>query len=244
MPAPLRRRHGALVVLMMLLLPLTVHAGMTMPEFSEIARTRLQVLSFFLILYLLTALVYQWAWNSLRKDFPKLPRIRYTGALAALAVCGLFIYVVLTMISGARELMTPGAWARTGVSYKLREPEKDPKPWLDASRRASLEKVRAFLWRYASEHGGAFPARREQADIPPAEWRSIDPDGLPLVYIAGLKPDIGKDVLVYEPVTFGRMRFVLLSSGEIVSMEEEEVTRLIKEQLDAMDRADSKQAKP
>jgi hypothetical protein len=228
----------------MILLPLTVHAGMTMPAFSDVAESRLQVLSFFLILYLLTALVYQWAWNSLARDFPKLPRIRYTGALAALAVCGLFIYVVLTMISGARELMTPGAWARTGVGYKLREPEKDPKPWLDASRRASLEKVRAFLWRYAAQHGGAFPAWREQPDIAPAEWKSIDPTGLPLVYLPGLKPDVGHDVLVYEPVTFGRMRFVLLSSGEIVSMEEEEVTRRVQKRLDAMDKSEPKEAKP
>jgi len=229
---------------MMLLLPLTGHAGMTMPAFSEIAQSRLQVLSFFLILYLLTALVYRWAWNSLARDFPKLPRIPFTGALAALAVCGLFIYVVLTMISGARELMTPGAWARTGVGYKLREPEKDPKPWLDASRRASLEKVRAFLWRYAAQHSGAFPEWREQPDIPPGEWKSIDPDGLPLVYLPGLKPDIGKDVLVYEPGTFGRTRFVLLTSGEIVSMEEEEVTRRVQKQINAMDAAASKQAKP
>ena len=29
--------------------------------------------------------------------------------------------IVLTMISGARELMTPGAWERNGVTYRLSE---------------------------------------------------------------------------------------------------------------------------
>jgi hypothetical protein len=202
------------------------------------------VLSFFLILYLLTALIYQWAWNSLVKDFSKLPRIGYRGALGALAVCALFIYVVLTMISGARELMTPGAWARTGVGYRLREPEKDPKPWLDAARRASLEKVRAFLWRYATAHGGAFPKWREQPDISPGEWRSIDPEGIPLVYLPGLKPDLGREVLVYEPITFGRSRFVLLSNGEIIALEEDELTRRVQKQLDTMDAAIPKSAQP
>jgi hypothetical protein len=222
---------------MTLFLPLTVNAGMTMPVFSEVAQARLQVLSFFLFLYLLTALVYQWAWNSLAKDFSKLPRIRYRGALAALAVCGLFIYVVLTMISGARELMTPGAWARSGVAYKLREPEKDPKPWLDTARRASMERVRAFLWRYAAGHGGAFPTSREQPDISPGEWASIDPSGLPMVYLPGLKPDAGKEVLVYEPGTFGQTRYVLLSSGEIEQMNEGELTRRVRERIDKVEAA-------
>jgi len=102
------RRAGA-AGLLLVLVPATACAGMTMPVFTEIARARFQVLSFFLILYLALAFIYQCLWNSLSKDFPKLPRIRYRGALGTLAVCGLFIYVVLTMISGARELMTPGA---------------------------------------------------------------------------------------------------------------------------------------
>ena len=119
------RRTGA-AGLLLVLVPATACAGMTMPVFTEIARARFQVLSFFLILYLALAFIYQCLWNSLSSDFPKLPRIRYRGALGTLAVCGLFIYVVLTMISGARELMTPGAWARSGIFYTIREPEKDP----------------------------------------------------------------------------------------------------------------------
>jgi hypothetical protein len=184
------RRAGVSALAALLLTPLSARAGMTMPVFTEIAQARLQVLSFFLILYLALAFIYQLIWNSLAKDFPKLPRIRYRGALGALAVCGLFIYVVLTMISGARELMTPGAWARSGMHYSIREPERDPKPWIETARRTSLETLRALLWDYSRQHGGAFPTSRESGEIPAWAWNSIDPNGMPLVYMPGLRPDV------------------------------------------------------
>ncbi len=34
---------------------------------------------------------------------------------------GLLFTVVLAMISGARELMTPGAWEKQGATYRLKE---------------------------------------------------------------------------------------------------------------------------
>jgi hypothetical protein len=237
--ASLNRRAGA-SFLLLALMPLTARAGMTIPVFTEIARARFQVISFFLVLYLALAFIYQILWNSLSKDFPKLPRIRYRGALGALAVCGLFIYVILTMISGARELMTPGAWSRSGIFYTIREPEKDPKPWLDTARRLSLESLRGVLWHYSEQHGGAFPISRDHGDIPVGDWNSIDPNGLPLVYVPGLKPDTGKDVLAYEPGTFGATRFVLLSDGEIVQMSEDEVNRRLQQRIDEMDSATQK----
>jgi len=240
MSLPVTRRAGV-SVLLVLLTPFTAHAGMTMPVFTQIAQARLQVLSFFLILYLALAFIYQRIWNSLTKDFPKLPRVRYRDALGILAVCGLFMYVVLTMIAATRELMTPGAWARSGMLYKLREPERDPKPWLDTARRNSLERLRGVLWRYSQQHGGAFPASRDQPDIPAGEWTSIDPNGLPLIYVSGLKPDVGKDVLAYEPGSFGPARFALLSDGEIVQMTEDELTQRIQKRIEDMDTTAQKQ---
>lgn len=218
-------------------MPVSALAGMTMPGFTDIAQARFQVLSFFLILYLALALIYHRIWNGLAKDFPRLPPIRYRGALGVLAVCGLFIYVVLTMISGARELMTPGAWARSGVFYSIRDPEKESKPWLDAARRGSLERLRPALWQYAAQHGGAFPSSREDRDFPARNWESIDPSGLPLAYMPGLKPDSGQNVLAYEPADFGANRFVLLSSGEIVELSAQELTLRLKKQIDSMDAA-------
>lgn len=202
-----------------------------MPTFTDIAQARLEVISFFLLAYLVLAFVYQRLWNSLAREFPKMPKVSYRGALAALVVCGLFTYVVLTMISGARELMTPGAWVRSGVLYKIRDPEKDPKPWLQEGRRMSLERLRAELWRYAEQHSGTFPSTREAAELPGEARRSIDPNGLSLVFVPGAKPDAGTDVVAYEPGSFGARRMVLLSSGEIVEMPIEQLTRLVHEQV-------------
>lgn len=204
---------------------------MAMPRFTEMAHARIEVISFFLVGFLLLALVYRWLWNSLARDFPRLPRLSYRGALGALIVCGLFIYVVLTMISGARELLTPGAWERSGVLYKIREPEQNPKPWLDAARRGSLERLRAALWKYSGQHGGVFPSDSFDTEIPSDAWLSIDPNGLPLVYLPGAKQDVGANVIAYEPAPFGANRFVLLSNGEIIQIAAPELKARINGQI-------------
>ncbi len=85
----------------------------------EVARLRLENLSFFLMGFLLCALGVQKLWNFLQTDWPALPRLTYGKALALLALWGLLFILVLTMISGARELMTPGAWKTEGVTYRL-----------------------------------------------------------------------------------------------------------------------------
>jgi hypothetical protein len=204
------RRTAALCGAISFLAAAPAWAGMAMPRFADMARARIEVISFFVVGFLLLALVYRWLWNSLARDFPKLPHLSYRGALGALIVSGLFIYVVLTMISGARELLTPGAWERSGVMYKIREPEQNPKPWLDTARRASLERLRGALWKYASQHGGSFPPDDTEDEIPGDAWLSIDPNGLALVYLPGAKQDVGVNVIAYEPATFGANRFVLL----------------------------------
>jgi hypothetical protein len=52
----------------------------------------------------------QGIWIALRGDFTVLPRLTYPEALGVIALWGLLFLLVLTMISGDRELMTPGAW--------------------------------------------------------------------------------------------------------------------------------------
>jgi hypothetical protein len=240
----IRYTRKLLVLLAVALAPANALAGMSMPTLTDIAQARLEVISFFGVGYLVLAFIYQKLWNSLARDFQKLPRLTYRGALGALVVCGLFIYVVLTMISGARELMTPGAWERSGVMYHLREPEKDPKPWLDAARGASLEKARTALWKYAEKHGGVFPLRREDSEIPATTWQSIDPGGLELVYVPGQKADSGKNVVVYEPDSFGVQRFVLLADGEIVEWQIEDLKKQINAQIKALDVTGINSGKP
>lgn len=103
-------------------------AGMPGPHLNDIAKVvtlsehaewRLQGISFFLVGVLLSALALRILWNHLAKDFKFLPRMSYPGALGAVVLWGLLFILVLTMISGARELMTPGAWKKQGSTYQL-----------------------------------------------------------------------------------------------------------------------------
>ena len=100
------------------------HAGMPSITLTDIAKARLDTISFFLVALLLCAFLVKLLWNFLQKDFPKLPRMTYRKSLAAVILWGLVFLIVLTMISGARELMTPGAWKKEGVTYRLKEGEK------------------------------------------------------------------------------------------------------------------------
>ncbi len=79
-------------------------------------------MSFFLFLLLLSAAIIQQIWNYLRGSFKRLPRLSYFKAVSLVALWGLLFIIVLAMISGGRELMTPGAWERNGVSYRLVPP--------------------------------------------------------------------------------------------------------------------------
>ncbi len=88
---------------------------------NENAEWRLKGVSFFLMGVLLSALAVQYLWNHLAKDFKFLPVMSYFKALGAVTLWGLLFVLVLTMISGARELMTPGAWKKRGSTYTLTE---------------------------------------------------------------------------------------------------------------------------
>ncbi len=105
---------------LLLLLNSPTYAGMPPGlSFTDIGGMRLNAISFFLVVILLVAWGIKGFWIVLRRDFPKLPRISYKGSLAMVLLLGLLFNIVLLMISGTRELMTPDAWERDGVSYRL-----------------------------------------------------------------------------------------------------------------------------
>lgn len=97
-------------------------------QLNEEPVQRLQSISFFLVVLAASAggILGLWAW--LRKDFPFLPRLTFGKALGVIVLWGLMFVIVLTMISGARELMTPGAWKPNGATYKLRDETEAPSP--------------------------------------------------------------------------------------------------------------------
>jgi hypothetical protein len=115
------------IILLLLAIILTLPAapamaGMPAPyQLTEIARMRIEAISFFLAVLLAMAGVVQVVWNCLRGAFARLPRLNYWRALGLVFLWGLLFSVVLSMISGARELMTPGAWEKQGATYRLKD---------------------------------------------------------------------------------------------------------------------------
>jgi hypothetical protein len=104
---------------------------------SRMTRERLQAISFFAAGLLASAGLVWWVWNSLTKDFPRLPRLSYFKALGLVFLWGLLFLLVLTMISGARELMTPGAWEKKGLLYELKSSSEPSEPVVDSRLRGN-----------------------------------------------------------------------------------------------------------
>jgi hypothetical protein len=199
------------------------HAFAGMPSFNltDAAALRIDTLSFFLLLFLLSSLVVWKVWNALRSDFPRLPRLSYRKALGVVGLWGLLFLLVLTMISGARELMTPGAWKKDGATYTLATGGPS-----EAERRAKLLELSAALAGYAATHDGTFPAANEPS-IPAEKWQTAHPSRMKFVYAPGrTTADAGK-VLAAEPELFGESRLVLFVGGSVASMRADEVAALL-----------------
>ena len=149
-------------------------------------------------------------------------------AFSLLLVCSLFLYVVLTMISGARELMTPGAWVTTGATYQLATPDRDGKQWLDSARRIALEDLRDALWQYAEHHHGNLPPHKEDEAISPKLWLGINPEAGQFAYIAGGKPGKSSEIVVYEPDAYGGQRFALLLDGTVLRLDASDLRKRLR----------------
>ena len=193
-------------------------AGMPSFSLTEVAEARLDAISLFLVGFALSALILRWAWNLLARDFCWMPRLRYSRAFAMLVVSGLFVYVALSLIAGARELMTPGAWVRTGSTHRLSTPERDPNPWLEVARRTALEHLRDQLWEYAAANEGELPPHRMHKAIRESAWSGVHPQGEPYGYVPGGRPGEGSWILVFEPDSYGPVRFVSQEDGDIVKL--------------------------
>jgi hypothetical protein len=201
-------------------------AGMPMTTLSDLARMRLQTISFFLLVFLLCSCVVRLIWNAARDDFSWLPYLSYRRACGLVALWGLLFLLVLTMISGARELMTPGAWKKEGFTYKLNDDEaatKAPANEREDERRAALDRLRTALWTYARHHDGHFPQSDSPPEIPDTAWRIPDPSGMKFIYNRGLSADHGSSPLAFEPGVFGANRLVLLTDGKIIFMNDSEL---------------------
>jgi hypothetical protein len=186
------------------------------------ADARWQTISFFLACLFGFGWVAKALWNSVRRDFGWLPRIGYSPALGIVILWGLLFVIVLTMISGARELMTPGAWVKQGWTYRLAE-SKSPDP--PALRDQNFERLRFALWNYAATHDGQFPAEQDSA-IVNSLWEIPGWAGLRYLYVEGQSADHTGKLLAFEPELDGPRR-VLLTNGMLGTMSTQEIDQLL-----------------
>lgn len=215
-----------IVALSIACLPAEAQAGMPSITLTDLARMRVQTISFFLMGLLFSSWIVQRLWNYLRRDFSSLPRLSYAKALSAVILWGFLFVLVLTMISGARELMTPGAWEKQGLTYRLSSPQPELTPqqteW-EQQRRESLEQLRIALWEYARTRNGHFPTGVSDAGFAEDLWLSPAPSRPRYLYVGGSITERDGSPLVYEPSAFGDRRLVLLTDGTTREMDVETI---------------------
>jgi hypothetical protein len=211
--------------------PATALAGMPRVALTltDIAKMRLQSISFFLVGFLLAAFFIKILWNYLRKDWTFLPRLNYPRALVVVGLWGLLFVLVLTMISGARELLTPGAWEKEGSTYRLAKQPAAVNDGLD-QRRRQLEQLRDALLDYARAHDGQFPPSVTDPAIPSQLWRLPDTPNMHYFYLGGKMSFPKGQPLVHEPEIYVSERFLLFSNGDIRKMESEQLAKLLEEE--------------
>jgi hypothetical protein len=204
--------------------PLPTNVGKIM-RLEEWTLERLQAISFFLVVFLACAGALQLLWNFVQRDFPALPRLTFLRALAGVFLWGLLFVIVLTMISGARELMTPGAWEKQGFTYKLATAPKPPEePNSETSRRQHLEQLRTALWHFAATHNGRFPSLAEVGAIKTALWEVPESSGMRYGYVPDLRAGYAPELLAYEPELYPDQRLVLKANGDIVMMRSADIS--------------------
>ena len=221
----MKRIPGRLVFLALLLLiaqSRPAHAGMPTIDLTDVAKFRVDAISFFVLLGLLSALGVKLIWNSFQKDFPNLPRLNYGKALGLTTLWGLLFLIVLTMISGARELMTPGAWVKQGYTYKLDTASSPPSPETEAAqlrqqRETRLNQLARALLAHAASHAGKYPEKPEE--IPADLWQTDDSSNARYEYTPGLTTSDKEKILVYEPAIYGDKRFILQADGQILEQD-------------------------
>lgn len=197
------------------------NAGMTVYGLTDVARLRLEDISFFAFLLLLAILGIRFLWNFLAKDFPRWPRLSFLKALSLTALLGLGMLLILVMISGARELLTSGAWYRQASHYR---PNGIGNREL---RQQSMESLRAALMQYAYAHDGRFPPHDYVAEIPSKIWEAPDSTGTRYLYVGGLTLSESNAVMSCEPQNFGDERLILFASGKIQALKTPEIYRLM-----------------
>jgi hypothetical protein len=189
---------------------------------TDLGRMRFSALSFFAVGFLVSAWGIQGLWNLLQRDFPRLPRLTFKAAAGIVFLWGMLFVLVLTMISGARELMTPGAWEQQGLTYRLSDADNSVATMTRDEtlrrREQHLQKLYTALLHYAARHDGGYPSDAERHAIDPEAWMLPDRPGARYIYVDGRTASDVASVLAYEPQVYDGPPLVLWTDGRVQSM--------------------------
>lgn len=229
---------------LILAFPLGVRAGMAsfsiadLPRvlsLSNMTRQRLEAISFFVVVVLAGSWIVQRIWNSLRCDFPRLPRLSFARALGIVVLWGVAFLFVLLLITGARELLTPGAWVKSGSTFRLVD---DPDPGEAVSRQlsaryAAMERLRTALFGTVDFAHRSLPERDAAEGLPPNLIDVPVYPGQTYRYVGGRIPDGDRgfepiELILYEGDALGPDRLVLLSNGTIVWMPVAQIDEMLR----------------
>lgn len=194
----------------------TLIAGMPSFGLSEVVKLRLQDISFFLLLWFLAAGAVRLLWNGLSRDISWWPRVSYSRAMALTCLLSLAVLLALSMISGARELLTPGAWRKQGISHRLESRHEE------AARQENLRSLHLALTGVASKAGGRFPIHDLVPEVPERLWIA-DGNGARFVYVGGLWTNETDRILAFEPRNYEPERHALTVGGEILRLSTREI---------------------
>jgi len=190
-----------------------------MVTISDFFLMRLELISVFLLGMVISTVVVQKVWNNFQTDFTSLPQLSFGKSFALVTLWGLLFVIVLTMISGARELMTPGAWIKKGNTYVLRESFTDTDVdeatrQLRERRKSHLQFIHTILLDDVLKRE-TLPKSKEDLPLPKRLWIVIETHGLEYVYVPGLASVADSNALIAEPEFFEDGRYVLWQDGRI-----------------------------
>lgn len=187
------------------------HAGMPSVVLTDIAKQRLSTISFFLFIYLLASYGIFYLWNWVQTDFPQIPKLTLKKSMGLVLIWGLAFHLLLVIIAGTRELMTPKAWEKAGIVHQL-APDRFQQNM--EMRQRNLAILKQQVWQLAEKNQGEFPSKKELLAISPHIL--LEATGkLNYNYIEGLTVRSPLQPLAYEPDSYGAERMVLLTNGNI-----------------------------
>ena len=127
------------------------------------------------------------------------------------------------MISGSRELLTPGTWKKEGVSYKLETGEITSE-----SRLQNITNLKNALSEYSKNHNNQFPSNL--VTHIPDEITCPTPSKGFYIYFPPTENSKPSDILAIEPLTYQGEVHAILNNSEITQLKRQEAQNLTNEE--------------